>query len=97
MIEAGSAGSASRPALVAVRASSSSPPVAFVAIERRSPHPAVPFDLFRSPLVATAIVAGMLFNFAFYGQVFVLSLYFQEVLGHSALVSRADVPAADRR
>ena len=56
---------------------------AFVAIERRSRHPAVPLDLFRSPLVATAIVGGLLFNFAFYGQVFVLSLYFQEVLGHS--------------
>ena len=61
--------------------------VAFLAIERRSPHPAVPFDLFRSPMVATAIFAGLLFNFAFYGQVFALSLYFQEVLGHSALIS----------
>ena len=60
---------------------------AFIAIERRSRHPAVPFDLFRSPLVATAIVGGLLFNFAFYGQVFVLSLYFQDVLGHSALVA----------
>ena len=60
---------------------------AFIAIERRSRHPAVPFDLFRSPLVATAIVSGLLFNFAFYGQVFVLSLYFQDVLGHSALVA----------
>ena len=60
---------------------------AFVAIERRSSHPAVPFDLFRSHLVATAVAGGMLFNFAFYGQVFVLSLYFQDVLGHSALIS----------
>ena len=61
--------------------------IAFVAIERRSSHPAVPFDLFRSHLVATAVAGGMLFNFAFYGQVFVLSLYFQDVLGHSALIS----------
>jgi DHA2 family methylenomycin A resistance protein-like MFS transporter len=60
---------------------------AFLAIERRSVHPAVPFDLFRSPMVGTAIFAGLVFNFAFYGQVFALTLYFQEVLGHSALVS----------
>ncbi len=47
----------------------------------------MPFDLFRAPLVSSAIVAGLLFNFAFYGQVFVLSLYFQDVLGHGALVA----------
>lgn len=60
---------------------------AFLAIERRSSHPAVPLDLFRAPMVATTIAAGLLFNFAFYGQVFVLSLYFQDVLGHSPLVT----------
>ncbi|MDX6580982.1 MAG: transporter, family, methylenomycin resistance protein [Solirubrobacterales bacterium] len=60
---------------------------AFVTIERGSAHPAVPFNLFRTPMVGSAIVTGLLFNFAFYGQVFVLSLYFQDVLGHDALVA----------
>ena len=60
---------------------------AFLVIERRSSHPAVPLGLFRAPIVSAAIVTGLLFNFAFYGQVFVLSLYFQDVLGHGPIAS----------
>ena len=84
VIEAGHRGIGAAPA-VAAFAVFVVAAVAFVAIERRSPHPAMPFDLFRDPLVGAAIVSGMLFNFAFYGQVFVLSLYFQDVLGHDVL------------
>ena len=86
VIEAGERGAGSTATLIAA-ALFGVATAAFLAIERRSPHPAVPFDLFRSPLVASAIVGGLLLNLAFYGQVFVLSLYFQEVLGHSALVA----------
>ena len=60
---------------------------AFLVIERRSSHPAVPLGLFRAPIASAAIVTGLLFNFAFYGQVFVLSLYFQDVLGHGPIAS----------
>ena len=59
--------------------------LAFVAIELRSSHPAVPFSLFRSPVLSSSVAIGLIFNFAFYGQVFVLSLFFQQVLGQSAL------------
>jgi DHA2 family methylenomycin A resistance protein-like MFS transporter len=45
----------------------------------------VPFELFRSPVLSSAVAIGLIFNCAFYGQVFVLSLFFQEVLGQSAL------------
>ena len=60
---------------------------AFLVIERRSAHPAVPLGLFRAPIVSAAVLTGLLFNFAFYGQVFVLSLYFQEVLGHGPIAT----------
>jgi DHA2 family methylenomycin A resistance protein-like MFS transporter len=86
VIEAGHRGVGSAPAVTAFAVFAIAA-VAFVAIERGSAHPAVPLDLFRTPMVASAIVTGLLFNFAFYGQVFVLSLFFQEVLGHDALVA----------
>ena len=95
VIEAGERG-VGDPAAIVAAALAATATVAFLAIERRSPHPAVPFDLFRSPMVTTAIFAGLVFNFAFYGQVFALTLYFQEVLGHSALISGLHVPAAVR-
>jgi len=77
----GSSGAIAALALFAVASA------AFVAIERTSSHPAVPVGLFRSPMVGATIAGGLLFNFAFYGQVFVLSLYFQDVLGHGPLVT----------
>jgi DHA2 family methylenomycin A resistance protein-like MFS transporter len=84
VIEAGHRGIGSGPALAAAAVFIASA-VAFVVIERRSAHPAVPFDLFRAPVVGATITSGLIFNFAFYGQLFLLSLFFQGVLGHSAL------------
>ena len=86
VIEAGHEGLDSTPALAAFAVFAVAA-AAFVAIERSLAHPAVPLDLFRTPMVATTVVGGLLLNFAFYGQVFVLSLFFQQVLGHNALVS----------
>ena len=36
-------------------------------------------------MLSSSVAIGLIFNFAFYGQVFVLSLFFQQVLGQSAL------------
>jgi DHA2 family methylenomycin A resistance protein-like MFS transporter len=82
VIEGGHEGFGSAPALAAA-ALAAVAAAAFVAIERRSSHPAVPFDLFRSRVLSSAVAIGLIFNFAFYGQVFVLSLFFQLVLGQS--------------
>jgi DHA2 family methylenomycin A resistance protein-like MFS transporter len=60
---------------------------AFVAIERRSDAPMLPPEIFRSPVVSSATVTGLALNFSFYGLVFVLSLFFQRVLGHSPAVA----------
>jgi MFS transporter, DHA2 family, methylenomycin A resistance protein len=60
---------------------------AFVAVERRVAVPMVPLGIFGSKTVSSTTVAGMIVSFAFYGQVFVLSLFFQQALGHSATVT----------
>ncbi|WP_369388476.1 MFS transporter [Streptomyces sp. CG1] len=58
---------------------------AFLRVEARQPHPVVPLGLFRDRTVATAVAAGAAVSVAFYGMVFVFSLFFQRVQGRSAL------------
>ena len=59
----------------------------FLAVESRVVRPMVPLALFRSPVVVTCVVTGFSINAAFYGVAFVLSLYFQRVLGESAITA----------
>lgn len=54
---------------------------AFVMAEARVAHPMVPLRMFRSRVVAACVAIGFAINAAFYGIAFVLSLYFQRVLG----------------
>lgn len=61
--------------------------IAFVAIERRKLAPMLPLDLFASATVSTTAATGFVLNLAFYGQIFVLSLFFQGVIGDSALIA----------
>ncbi|MEU8542696.1 MFS transporter [Streptomyces sp. NPDC048717] len=58
---------------------------AFLLIEARRKHPMVPLGLFRDTTVVVAVSAGAAGTVAFYGMVFVFGLYFQQVLGLSAL------------
>ena len=60
---------------------------AFVLIEARVAHPMVPLRLFRSRVVAACVAIGFAINAAFYGIAFVLSLYFQRVLGEPAITA----------
>ncbi|WP_416961489.1 MFS transporter [Streptomyces sp. Agncl-13] len=57
---------------------------AFVAVEARRRAPMLPLELFRQRGVSVPVVAGFACNAAFYGGVFVLSLFFQEQRGQSA-------------
>ncbi len=59
--------------------------IAFVLIERQSAEPMLPLHLFRIAAVRKAAVIGVLINIAFYGLIFVLSLFFQQAQGRSAL------------
>ncbi len=57
----------------------------FLVVEARRPHPVVPLGLFRQPAVSASVLAGAALSFAFYGMLFVLSLFFQQVRGQSPL------------
>lgn len=57
---------------------------AFLIAQARGAHPLVPLELFRSRPVAVSVSAGFTFTFGFYGLVFLLSLYFQELRGLSS-------------
>ena len=47
--------------------------------ESHSPAPMLPLSLFRSAMFSVASVAGVIVNFAYYGLVFVFSLFFQTI------------------
>jgi MFS transporter, DHA2 family, methylenomycin A resistance protein len=53
--------------------------VLFVLQELRAPQPMLPLSLFRHRLFALTALVGLLVNVAFYGLIFVFSLYFQRV------------------
>jgi MFS transporter, DHA2 family, methylenomycin A resistance protein len=57
----------------------------FVTIEHRTGQPMLPLALFRNRQFSTTTLIGLLVNIAFYGLIFVLSLYLQQVNGLSAL------------
>ena len=57
----------------------------FVITEFNSAHPMVPPAVFRDPVFTTAVAVGFAINFAFYGLIFVLSLFFQRVQGRTTL------------
>jgi MFS transporter, DHA2 family, methylenomycin A resistance protein len=59
----------------------------FIIQERRSRQPMLPLALFQKRLFSLASVVGLLVNVAFYGLIFVLSLYFQQINGLSALAT----------
>jgi DHA2 family methylenomycin A resistance protein-like MFS transporter len=55
--------------------------------ELRAAQPMLPLSLFRRRMFASASLIGLLVNVAFYGLIFVLSLYFQSVNGWSPLAT----------
>lgn len=61
--------------------------VSFVIVESRLAQPMLPPHLFASRTFALTSVIGLGINIAFYGLIFVLSLYFQTTLKYSVLVT----------
>lgn len=56
--------------------------IGFVLVERRASHPMLPLGLFARPGFTPAVLFGVIANMTYYGVVFVLSLYLQDVLGY---------------
>jgi MFS transporter, DHA2 family, methylenomycin A resistance protein len=73
------------PGALAALASALLGSAAFVACERRLRDPMLPPTLARRPIFGGAAAIGALFQFGFYGQVFVLSLFFQQARGELPL------------
>ena len=86
LVQAGRLGWTSVPVLAGLAASAVAG-AGFVAAERRSPDPMLPLALFRRPAFRSGTAVGLLINLGFYGQLFVLSLFFQDVRGYSALLA----------
>ena len=61
--------------------------VAFIALERRSSDPMLPLSLFSDRSFTAGNTIGLLINLGFFGELFVLNLYLQRVLGYSALLA----------
>ncbi|UVJ38931.1 MFS transporter [Arthrobacter sp. CJ23] len=59
--------------------------LAFLLSQSRGSQPMLPLDMFRSRPVAVSMSVGFAFTVAFYGMVFLLSLYLQQDRGLSAL------------
>jgi DHA2 family methylenomycin A resistance protein-like MFS transporter len=61
--------------------------ISFLVAEQRGAHPMVPLDLFRSRPVTISVSVGFAFTIGFYGLVFLLSVYLQEIRGLSPLAT----------
>ena len=59
--------------------------VAFIVVESKSKSPMLPLGVFKDPVFSASTAVGWMINVAFYGLIFVLSLFFQRTLGYSAL------------
>jgi len=61
--------------------------VLFLLTQARGTDPMLPLSLFRSSAVSASCLSGFAVNFAFYGLMFVLSLFFQAAKGYSPLLT----------
>lgn len=59
--------------------------VGFIAVQKRICHPMLPLQLFKSRHFSAAMIIGFLINLGFYGQLFLLPLYFYKVSDYSIL------------
>ena len=59
----------------------------FLVIERRVRRPLLPLALFSSPTLSAATAVGLCANLGFFGELFVVSIYLQQVRGLSPLLT----------
>jgi MFS transporter, DHA2 family, methylenomycin A resistance protein len=86
IIEGGETGFG-RPAVLGCLLLAAAAGTAFVTAQARASHPMVPLGVFRSRAVTVCVGIGFAANVAFYGVIFVLSLFFQRVLGQPAVAA----------
>jgi DHA2 family methylenomycin A resistance protein-like MFS transporter len=86
VIEGGNEGFG-RPAVLAALTVGALAGGCFLVAEARTARLMVPLALLRSPGVVTCVMTGFSINAAFYGVVFLFSLYFQRVLGEPPITA----------
>ena len=59
--------------------------VAFIAIERRTDAPLMPFSIFRLRSLTGANIGGFALGASVFGMIFIVTLYMQQVLGYSPI------------
>lgn len=59
----------------------------FLLIELRSQAPMLPLNLFLLPTFSATTVVGLILNFGYYGFIFLLSLFFEQVRGYTPLIT----------
>jgi EmrB/QacA subfamily drug resistance transporter len=77
------------PAVIAAAALGAAAAAAFVVVERRSTHPMLPLELFRSRQFASANVLALVAYAAFGGVIFLFVAFLQVSLGYSAVQAGA--------
>jgi MFS family permease len=55
--------------------------VIFYLVERRNPHPVVPFDLWKNPTYRVSTIIGFFLGFSMFGAIIFVGLVYQGVLG----------------
>ena len=73
--------------VVAALAIAAAAGVFFYLGERRATHPMLPPALFRDPTFSAANAVGAILSFGFYGELFLMSLFFQQVQHRSPLAA----------
>ncbi|QIS15019.1 MFS transporter [Nocardia arthritidis] len=86
LIQGGHAGYTGTPVLLAAAVAVAAG-IGFWLAESRAARPMVPFGLLRTRAVSITFAAGFAFSAGFYGIVFLLSLYLQQMRGYSALAA----------
>ncbi|MBX3710047.1 MAG: hypothetical protein KF702_09920 [Gammaproteobacteria bacterium] len=61
--------------------------ILFLVIEHRSLSPMFPLMFFKSRAFSVSMAIGIILNIGFYGQLFFLPLYFQQLRGYSVLMT----------
>lgn len=73
------------PVIVSVSVASVLAIIGFIAVERRSPSPLLPLSLFRNRAFTAAVSNGLIFQFVYFGSLFVFPYYLATAEGGSAL------------
>lgn len=75
------------PAILALCALFLAATIIFILLEKHAHSPMLPLNLFANATFSAGNLVGLLLNFGFYGQLFLVNLFFERILGYSPLLT----------